>query len=61
MQYLTNALIISHTRYHAFKLAAASIQSLLVSWACPFFTAKMFLQGNTYLIVGLMLELWTSL
>ena len=36
IQYFTNALIIGHTRYHTFKLAAASIQSLVVSWALPF-------------------------
>ena len=31
IQYLSNALIIGCTRYYAFKLAAASIQSLVVS------------------------------
>ena len=48
--YFTNALIIGHTRHHTFKLAAAFIQSLVVSWIRPFFTVKMFLQGY-YLII----------
>jgi len=45
MQYLTNALIIGRARFHAFKLAAAFIQSQVVSWACPFFAINIFLLG----------------
>ena len=49
IQYLTDDLLIGCTRYHTFKLAVAFIQSLVVSWTCPFFTAKMFLQGLMYI------------
>ena len=41
-QYLTNALIIGRTRYHTFKLAAAFIQSLVVSWIRPFLQRRCF-------------------
>jgi len=47
--YLTNVLIIGHTRYHTFKLAAATIKSLAVSWMYSFYR-EMLLQGCLFTV-----------